>query len=634
MKLPSISYLANNAKESLYRFPLTLLSALLAVVVGIYLTEVDHKKIFNIFPYINLMLCLGLGIVLFFCTGIYAEKKIFSSKQRWIIDGIATLILVGLYFTLPNSDSTQNTTIPYIRYGIYNLTIHLLVSFSPFLATGQINGFWNYNKTLFLRILTAMLFSTVLFGGLALALGSLDWLFDIDLHTELFLEIWIFIAGVFNTWFFLSGIPKDLNKLDEVHVYPKGLKIFAQYVLLPLLILYLIILYVYGGKILFTWSWPKGLVSYLITCVSVLGILTILLLYPYGKEEGNGWIKKISRWYYVALFPLVGLLFIAIFIRLDEYGITINRYVIVLLGVWISLVCCYFISGRKNIKFIPTSLAIMLVIMSFGPWSIFSVSERSQITRLESILEEVKILKNGKIQNELLLNDSSFTVGSSPSNLNEKLLTDSLHNEVWSILNYLDDHHGFVEIRDWYAQDIDSLVKLEEPRGSKIRTYRYTSEAEYYMAAMGLKPEQRYEAEEILYTGYSSDANRGVLDVSGFDQLASFSHYAGGEVADEAVDANDTILHYEVTFNRKAPYKMTVLTGNEKIAVPFELLSGKLRSNHKKEEKTIPASEMSVVLVGINKEIRMDFYEISFIGTGDSLELNSISGKLFIKFKK
>ena len=47
------------------------------------------------------------------------------------------------------------------------------------------------------------------------------------------MRLWIVIAGVFETWFFLAGVPKNLEELDESDDYPKGLKIFTQYVLLP-----------------------------------------------------------------------------------------------------------------------------------------------------------------------------------------------------------------------------------------------------------------------------------------------------------------------------------------------------------------------------------------------------------------
>lgn len=366
MKLPSINVLVTTAKKSFLRFPLTIITSFIAVIIGIYLIEFN-KDIKNMFPYINVMLCLSLGIPLYFCATIISNKKKFDSRKIVIINLFATAILIAIYFTFPNLESTHNTSLPYIKYGLYNITCHLLVSIIPFAFSKQLNGFWHYNKMLFIRILTSILYSGFIYVGLIIALTALNLLFEIKIHEELYVEIWIVTIGFFNTWFFVSGIPTDFDHLDEIYEYPKGLKTFSQFILLPLLALYLIILYSYGTKILVTWNWPKGIVSYLIIFVSIIGILTFLLLHPYGFQKENSWIKKASKGYYFLLIPLLIILFIAIFMRLNDYGLTINRYSILMLGIWLSVICLYTALGKTNIKFIPTSLVLFLLLISFGP---------------------------------------------------------------------------------------------------------------------------------------------------------------------------------------------------------------------------------------------------------------------------
>jgi hypothetical protein len=191
----------------------------------------------------------------------------------------------------------------------YLLAAHLFVSFVPFVFSGQLIGFWHYNKILFLRFLAAVLYSTFIYLGLILALGALHLLFEVKIPDKLFFELWITVACLFNTWFFVAGVPKDFEALETRTDYPKALRLFSQYVLLPLLALYLIILYAYGMRILLSGDWPKGIVSYLIICVSVLGSLSFLLLHPYGEQNETAWIKKAGRGYYFLLIPLLFLLF-------------------------------------------------------------------------------------------------------------------------------------------------------------------------------------------------------------------------------------------------------------------------------------------------------------------------------------
>lgn len=465
MKLPSLNLLFTNAKNSLFRFPLTIIASLLGVIMSIYLVEYK-KEVDNMFPYINFLLTAALGIPLFFSTAIYCNMQKVNFVKKALVHLLAFIVLIAIYLSLPNSEITNNTSIPYIKYTIYNIIIHLLVSFIPYLKTKKLNGFWNYNKTLFIRVWTSVLYSGVLYLGLIFALFAVDKLFNVNFHDELYFDIFIVTAGLFNTWFFVAGIPEDLNNLEHETNYPKGLKIFTQFVLLPLLILYLIILYAYVLKIILNWDWPKGIVSYLISGVSILGILALLLIYPYSNSKGNTWIKKFSRIYYFILLPLIIVLFLAIKMRVDDYGITINRYIIVLLGVWLSLVSIYFCIGRKNIKFIPQSLAIIMGLMSFGPWGMFSVSEKSQADRLFRLLVESNILVDGKVKNEVVwIKDSLPKLQAKKLKINQHLVKDSIHNEIYSIINYLDDHHGFNSIAPIFNQNLDSLITVS--RGDK-----------------------------------------------------------------------------------------------------------------------------------------------------------------------
>jgi hypothetical protein len=630
MKLPSLTYLAQNAGRTFLRFPLSIICGAAGSAISIYMWE-QHEVIQNYFPFVNLLLTFGLGISLFFSADVLSYAKNFPVQKQMLLRGAVAVILVGIYFSFPGLDSTQNTSVPYVRYTIYSIAVHLLVAFIPFLEAGKLNGFWQYNRILFVRILAAMLYSGFLYAGLALALGSLDFLFDVDLHDELYLDLFYVIAGVFNTWFFLAGVPSEFAGLDENEEYPRGIKIFSQYVLLTLLCLYLVILYIYACKIVFLWSWPKGLVSYLVACVAVLGILTLLLIHPYGNLPGNSWIKKFSRAYYVILLPLIVLLFIAIGMRVSDYGVTINRYVIVLLGVWLTIVCAYFISGRQNIKFIPISLAVILMLVCFGYWGIFSVSERSQVSRLRAILEQEGILKDGKIQNEVMwLHDSlpKSLIAVDRERTNDGKMVDSLHNEVASIMDYLDDHHGFASIRNWYSQDLDSIVK----ENNKVKTRWYKlNEARAYMETMGLEYGHKYEdSRGSTYFSFSA-VRSNILDVRTWDYLLDVqTYYYGGGVSYMIEGESYQFLHPESVDSN-------AWLASSDDSVKFELV-GFVKALEKKygqlHDDDIPQSDMLVY--GESRKFTAEFQikRIACDQLRDTLQITNLYGNILLRKKK
>ena len=642
LRFPSLDYLLTEARQAFLRFPLTILSALVAVVIAIYLVETEDQT-FNRLPYINAMLCAVLGISLYFCVGILAARQQFSLRSKLIAQGLAALILLGIYFTLPDASSTHNISLPYIRYAIYSIIIHLLVSFVPFLFTQQLNGFWNYNKSLFIRLLTGLLYSGFLYAGLVLALFALHTLFELDIHEELFADLFIVILGLFNTWFFVAGVPTDFDALEENTSYPKGLKVFSQYVLLPLLLLYLLILYGYGIKIIINWDWPKGIVSYLIMCVSVLGILTMLLIYPYALHTGNQWIRKVSKGYYLLLLPLLVLLFLAIGMRLADYGFTINRYIILAIGIWLTVVCLYFLSGRNNIKFVPVSLAVVLLIISIGPWSIFSVSERDQVTRLQAVLQSATIMESDKLVKEVYWVKDSLPDFYSPEfGKNDGILNDSLHNEVKSILDYLDDHHGFTTIQPWYSQNLDSLIVVAESDTSKNK--QWISEAGVYMMTLGLPYEYRSKTNDYeTYINFDSQADK-ALDVSGWDQLVFMNHlyyfnpYPLNSDSISRAYTNTVSTRgntYTIDYSPEKPEWFTLTTKTDTVQFPIGQFIKRLSTIYKQNgNRNLPDSSMSLIVNSHNKRYKLMLESVKFNEKSDSLTLQSIRGNLLIGRKK
>jgi hypothetical protein len=320
--------------------------------------------------------------------------------------------------------------------------MHLFVAIAPWLGRGEINGFWHFNKSMFLRLLTAYLFTIVLYGGLAIALMAVENLFELYVPGERYGQLWVLLTGMFMTWFFLAGVPDDLDALDAMDEYPKGLKIFSQYVLFPLVAVYLLILVAYSGKILVEWSWPYGWVSRLILGFSGAGIFSLLLLHPIRNHSENRWILMASRWFYIALAPLLVMYFLAVLRRLSDYGLTEARYLGIVIGIWLAVMTLYFlISREKNIKIVPLSLCILAFLISVGPWGAFAVSENSQVSRLQSLMEKNALLADGK------------------AHAAEAPVPAEDVREISAALQYLHEMHGYGEIQSWFAETLrqDSL---------------------------------------------------------------------------------------------------------------------------------------------------------------------------------
>lgn len=520
MKFPSLSQLQNDAVTAINRFPLSLVSAGFGSFLFIYLIEIDQFQ--QNLELVNLLLTFALGIPLFFCVDIYSEKKKLKPTHQKIGWVIALIFLIIIFLSFPRENTFTTTRVPYIRYLVYNLTTHLLVAFVGYLKEKEDHAFWKFNESLFLRIALGALYSIVLYTGISLALGAIHLLFSLKIEPETYFQIFILVMGLFNTWFFLAGIPKNQEKIISPESYPKGLKVFTQFILIPLLLVYLTILYFYGGKIILTWDWPKGIVSYMIIAISVLGIFTYLLLFPIRDLKESSWIKTFYRAFYFLLFPLIVLLFLAIGIRVQEYGLTVNRYIILLMGIWLTFIALYFIFGKAKIKTIPISLAAFMIFGAFGPWSMFNLSEYNQLDRLENILQEENILRDGKIQREVKWEVTEVNkfeaIGSKSTN---QLDAEAL-DEVNSIVQYLEDYHGLEAVLDWFEQDLSALYRKAS---EKNRIYFYIDYSQFVIESMGLK----FIPDYLIGRDYPSDKyfsyaieQESIRIITGFDYEFNF----------------------------------------------------------------------------------------------------------------
>jgi hypothetical protein len=404
---------------------------------------------------------------------------------------IGILLLVGYGCSVP-SDLANAPAIHILRLILIAVALHLFVTFAPFSGPGEINGFWHYNKILLLRLIITFIYTVVLYAGLALALAALDNLFGMEVPGKRYAQLWFMTLGLFNTWAFLAGIPEDLKQLEESTDYPKGIKIFAQYILFPLVLIYLVILYAYMAKILIAWDWPQGWVSRLILGFATTGIFSLLLLHPIREQAENIWIKKASRWLYVLMIPLVIMLLLALWRRVSEYGITENRYIAMGLGFWLGIIVIYFIFSRsKSIKTIPVSLCILALFISFGPWGAFNVSENSQVDRLQDLLIKNNILVESRIQK------AATTVPKDDV------------RQISSIIAYLHDIHGYDRIQPWFEESlkeysIGARLKFKEPALiTKMMGIEYVNV--WYSAA----------GDEIFFRSNQE----GLIDVQGYDRM-------------------------------------------------------------------------------------------------------------------
>jgi uncharacterized protein DUF4153 len=378
MRFPSVVILAQRAREVFLRFPWTMAAGVIAAVATVVATTRSADAEWG-----RIAMVAALGLPLTVALTLLAEERGWPPAKSAALNAAGVLGLVLFYLVWPGPEQKHEL----IRYLQLSGGLHLLVAFLPFLGQGESRAFWQYNHRLFLAILRAALFSFVLYFGLMIALGALDKLFGVDVPSELYFRLGIVILFIVNTAIFLADVPRGLADLAGDTSYPKVLKVFAQYILTPLVFIYLVILLAYLIKIVVGGEWPSGWIGWLVTSVAAAGLLGFLLVHPLRDHADEGWIRTYVRWVFIGLIPSAVILLVAFWKRILPYGLTEPRLLGILLGIWLLAIAInYTLRQDAGIRRIPVTLAALLLLTLYGPLSVTAVSLRSQSRRLGELV--------------------------------------------------------------------------------------------------------------------------------------------------------------------------------------------------------------------------------------------------------
>ena len=599
MRLPSVKHVLQESWRTFARFPFAISSAALGSIVALLLVKSgrhEHEGFLH-----NLLATAALGLPLFIALAVVGEKEKWRAPLGLFASCAGAALLALYYVSLPQ-DVFARPERDAIRFILLNLGLHALVAFAPFLGRNELNGFWQFNKTLFLRILTAALYSGVLFIGLALALLAIQNLFEVNIREERYAQLWVLIAGLFNTWFFLAGVPENLETLEHETHFPKGLKVFTQYILIPLVVVYLIILYAYEAKIVLAWNWPKGWVANLVLGFAVSGILSLLLVYPIQHQEENRWIKIFSKWYYVALIPLVGMLLLAIGRRISEYGITENRYFVLVMGWALAGIVLYFIfSPAKNIKIIPLTLCVLAFLSSFGPWGAFEISQSSQVERLAELLSKNEILVKGRVGKAA------------------RVVSFKDRQEISSIVSYLERVHGYQAIQSWFAVD---LSKLEAHRQDSAQIRYFPDRPARVLDLMGIAFVSSWQKDSSATSDFNFTAARTHgIDISGYDCLLSLRDLSASQARQEAAcDTSRYVVHVDgsalVLFRASQPA--------DSLRIEFAPLLRILAEEYGHGNAILPVEKLSTTAAAHNMKAKFIFWTMQGERSAEQININHV----------
>lgn len=391
----------NSIKNTFKRFPFTIISAILATIFLILSTFDEYAEAYN-------DRIMSFGLVFVFGIFLYAFIKLFNEGLRNYYD-LKNLKNNNLFKIL-----SYVITLP-ILYGIYELVyqenkvlafydnnfIYFTLIAALVVGTSFVGKF-NYHKDFVAyvaKILKAFIisniYSFIVFVGISGIIFALNSLFKFNFESTVYLRVAIFSFILFNVVTFFSDFPKVRDSFTD-YKYPKAFRILLVYIITPIVIIYTAILLAYFVKILVLWQIPNNLIVNLVIWFASFSIVYLFFL---SRVDSITFINKFKIVFPFTLFPLLGMMFFAIYLRIKEYGMTENRYIVIAVGLWIFLSLIYYIFYRENSNIsIPIFLSVIILITGIGPASATSLSIRSQNARFEKLLRDNKMIAGEEIK--------------------------------------------------------------------------------------------------------------------------------------------------------------------------------------------------------------------------------------------
>lgn len=420
------------------RFPLVVVLLLvLSLLLLIQLNVVDLSQYTR-----SLINRWVFSIVITFFLGVWIylkwESLGFSDFKKIVADFwvIVFWILFFMWFK-HNIDNIDN-------FIFFALTLAWIIAFlfvAPFLKKiikGELNEkvYYSYFYNISVIFLISFILWWVLFLLWVIWIKAYFTLFDIKwfASSKIYWDWAILALSLITPFFALTQIPGkesfDKNKFVENVFF----SFLVKYISIPFISVYFIILYSYTIRVLLNFkTWPKWEVTWLVIWFSIFGYL--IYIFSLIFEDKNKFIKIFRSYFPIVVIPQLFMLFYAIYLRIAQYDITINRYFVVVFWIWLSVISLYFVfSKKKNIAYIALILTIFTIIISVWPWWVYSLPLTRQLSRLENNLKTAWILKNWAI----------FPL----KNYND--ITPELSKEIYSQISYLCNYDNCNSIKNLF----------------------------------------------------------------------------------------------------------------------------------------------------------------------------------------
>ena len=372
------------AEQICRRFPVTICYIVYAVIVAEM--SIWDYKIDSAFQYTAI-----LGPLLTLAAYIWCEPYAKSRAGiKTFVQVIVNLAIIGdlVYMLMTEHFGEAETA----GHAVAVAASAIAIFFAP--ARGNVIKAWRFSYRQTVSAVIAALISSAVEIAIVIIMMALLLLLKYgDDMARMILTMAIVLAVALPMMIFISRIPyPDDANLDR-HEEPRIIVALVKYLFLPLLGAYMLVLYIYGIKILVTWELPEGYVTWSVTALVAEVLVVEFFLFPLSEKSLRPLGGLIKTALPALTLPLLVLMSVAIGYRINQYGFTTDRLYVLTFKIWCYMIMGYlFIDRCRHINPIPLSFsAVMLltsIIPGFNYTTIGAMLQREDTTTDDDVMVE------------------------------------------------------------------------------------------------------------------------------------------------------------------------------------------------------------------------------------------------------
>ena len=391
MDFTAIKKYPSQISTAFRRFPLASALAIFTSIAFIYVDVRSNSPFTHRFEHWLLVYPIAATLISLTVSLVQESRQNLSKIPQIAAGAIWLAISIALTLYFPQSTSDPNQIYVETTYLLIYTTAFLSFFIAPFFKQKDENGFWNFLTRNTKSAVIAIVITYVLNFAISLLLFGFYQLFDIKIPEKIFLYMTIFCTCTIFPILFFSDIPSIDDCLQETPALNKFETSTNRFIFLPVVSLYIALLYAYIVKIIIQWEMPKGMVSFLVSASMLLMLLHVTKTYPERLNPKHTFEKALLKILPAACIPLVILMSVGIFRRIADYGISESRYYVLAINIFFYAVIAILLNSKIicKSKYIAIVFCSMFFIATNGPLSAYNVTHRVWMGSIKDVLADL-----------------------------------------------------------------------------------------------------------------------------------------------------------------------------------------------------------------------------------------------------